>query len=305
MLLASCREEYVLNYKDSKNENVIYCIPSNYTDTLLIQIMQTQNLNSSIDYIKDWKDSISINVTINDKDFSVKDKVEINPENNGSYFYLNKSLKSGDYISLNININDIEYKGNTNIPSPFPFINSKLEYVPRHYNKSLNHYLIVFKDYKEEENFYGIRILRRVTALLEEGEKVFIQPVSLILDDEPLLNNGLGLDNIFDMSNQFFQKIYTFNDRFINGNEYIMHLDFPVYKPDKGILIEKEEYKLFLYSLSKDLYRYIISTNNIYNNDLGNIGLAPIHKRYTNIENGAGFVGGCHIYETEWEKLVK
>ncbi|MCS2372214.1 DUF4249 domain-containing protein [Phocaeicola vulgatus] len=302
-IFCSCEREYILKYNNLKDEYVIYCIPNNLNDTILIQVLKAHSLNASNEYLNEKDDSISVNIIINKENFNIKDKISMKRECFKNYFFLKYSLKPSDSIFLNVRINNMEYKGHTYIPESFPIISSRLECVPKHNNKALNHYLVKFKD-KDKEDFYGIRILRRITIHTERGEKeVIVQPISLVLDDEPLLNNGLGLDNVFDMTNLYFQNIYVFNDKYINGKEYTMHLDFPIYIPEEGTQLEKEEYKLFVYALSKDFYKYIISTNNIYNNDLGSIGLAPIHKRYTNIENGTGFIGGCNIYETEWEEL--
>ena len=62
----------------------------------------------------------------------------------------------------------------------------------------------------------------------------------------------------------------------------------------------KYSYKVYLYKLSRELFCYLKSVNDVKNNDLGHKGLAPIRSHYSNVENGIGVVGGCRITETEW-----
>ena len=59
-------------------------------------------------------------------------------------------------------------------------------------------------------------------------------------------------------------------------------------------------YKLRLYTLSPEMYRYLKSLNDNANNELGHAGLAPLRNLYTNVEGGFGVLGGCRIVETGW-----
>lgn len=64
--------------------------------------------------------------------------------------------------------------------------------------------------------------------------------------------------------------------------------------------INRKQYKVYLYSLSEEFYRYLKSLNAQKNNELGNVELAPMRATYTNVENGFGLVGGCRLRQTEW-----
>lgn len=67
--------------------------------------------------------------------------------------------------------------------------------------------------------------------------------------------------------------------------------------------INRKQYKVYLYSLSEEFYRYLKSLNEQKNNELGNVELAPMRATYTNVENGFGLVGGCCLRQTEWMEL--
>lgn len=87
----------------------------------------------------------------------------------------------------------------------------------------------------------------------------------------------------------------------VNGKEYTLNVGTAQYPGSKDeYQKETYEFKIFLYKLSEELYKYIKSINDINNNKLGNYGLAPIRSHFTNIENGIGILGGCNIYESEW-----
>ena len=133
--------------------------------------------------------------------------------------------------------------------------------------------------------------------------------LALNLDDEPLLNTSSGLDDILMIENGFYRNLYYWDDTKIKGKSYTVRLntnyeadyedDFIT--PDGTEHIKRQvKYRISLYSLSEEFYRYLKSLNDQKNNGLGNSELAPIRSTYTNVINGIGVVGGCRMFQTEW-----
>ena len=133
--------------------------------------------------------------------------------------------------------------------------------------------------------------------------------LALNLDDEPLLNTSSGLDDILMIENGFYRNLYYWDDTKIKGKSYTVRLntnyeadyedDFIT--PDGTEHIKRQvKYRISLYSLSEEFYRYLKSLNDQKNNGLGNSELAPIRSTYTNVINGIGVVGGCRMFQTKW-----
>ena len=167
-------------------------------------------------------------------------------------------------------------------------------------------FLITFQDNADTEDYYGIRVVRRcIYTSTSDNEVTDIEyhDIEFEVGDEPLLYNKSGLNSAFDFSNDFYQNLYIWSDERIRGKEYILRLK-TYYSPDYVSMWDgsnyKYSYKVYLYKLSRELFCYLKSVNDVKNNDLGHKGLAPIRSHYSNVENGIGVVGGCRITETEW-----
>lgn len=111
------------------------------------------------------------------------------------------------------------------------------------------------------------------------------------------------------IENGFYRNLYYWDDTKIQGKSYTIRLNTHYetdYEDDfitpDGIehIKHKVKYRIYLYSLSEEFYRYLKSVNEQKNNGLGNSELAPIRSTYTNVSNGIGVVGGCRMFQTEW-----
>lgn len=132
--------------------------------------------------------------------------------------------------------------------------------------------------------------------------------------NEPLLNNSSGLDDILMNENDFYQNLYYWDDTKIQGKSYTFRLNtyyMADYEDDfitpDGYehIVCKTKYRVILYSLSEEFYKFLKSLNEQKNNGLGHSELAPIRATYTNVINGIGVVGGCRILRTQWIDNLK
>ena len=74
---------------------------------------------------------------------------------------------------------------------------------------------------------------------------------------------------------------------------------------EKEHVVCKKQYRISLYSLSEECYRYLKSLNDQHSNQLTSSELAPIRPTYTNVRNGLGLVGGCRLMQTDWMDNLK
>lgn len=54
------------------------------------------------------------------------------------------------------------------------------------------------------------------------------------------------------------------------------------------------------YTLSDAYFHYLERKNEILNNDLGDMGMAPNRPSYTNVKGGLGVVAGYQVQYTPW-----
>lgn len=148
-------------------------------------------------------------------------------------------------------------------------------------------YEVTFDDNPETDNYY----LARITGVADTtnvyhhytGEIDYIDP--LFKEQDAIIDSGLSFDGL----NRENGALFT--DRNINGQTYKLQL-----KEYIGSLDESEHRIVSLYSLSEAYYLYLLSlqkvTGSTLEGGLGNIGLAEPIYIYSNVEGGAGILGG-------------
>lgn len=302
-LCASCDKEMTVGNEEEGGRLVVYCIPSNAKDTTFIQLLWSRALNGETK-VNRSADRAEVSFRVNDMEKETGYVGLLPGREDKSAFYAVGKLKEGDKIEVKVQFPGLPVvTARTLIPSCFP-----LEHVE---GTRLNvcgyqavRFRITLRDCVEAENYYGIRVLRK--RVFSGGVSVgfpdsVVKPLILNVDHEPLMNDKRGVDDVFDLSNDFYQHLYIYDDRQINGKTYTLSLDcFERTAGEETSVDEKVYYKVSLFTFSSDLYRYLKSVNALNNNDLGKAGLAPVYKRYTNVVNGIGIVGGCNLHETDW-----
>ena len=91
-------------------------------------------------------------------------------------------------------------------------------------------------------------------------ENSSLESVEFDLKDEPLLNNSADLDEIFIFSNEYSQNLYIWDDEKIQGQEYTLHLAMDYqedYDSEWSDHTYKAEYKIYLYTLSAEFFKYL------------------------------------------------
>ncbi len=105
----------------------------------------------------------------------------------------------------------------------------------------------------------------------------------------------------YDFDYNYYQDLYIWNDDMISGKEYTLKINVELeYNDEEDNFSSTYNYKVCLYRLSPELYKFLKSLNDISNNELGQNGLAPIRSHYSNITDGFGFLGAASLYETPW-----
>lgn len=303
--LVSCNYELNLDEVDTKEKLVLYCFPSN-SDTTIIQLSKSVPIGQK--YTSNTRiNNADINLTVNGKAQNIywnEDSTTSLPAQ--CYYALGKWTKD-DIIQLRANVEHLPaITAQTSIPDKFPLKEIRLE--PLEGSSNIMQVQVTFKDNATTNDYYGIRLVKKEINRMDDEELVSFHSVEFDLKEEPLLNNQADLDEIFMFSNKYFQNLYIWKDEKNQGQEYTLHLamdyqkDFDVEWSDHSY---KAEYKIYLYALSPEYFKYLQALNKINSNDLGSHGFSSIPLNFSNVSGGIGVIGGYQISETEWLKNLR
>lgn len=284
LILGSCQNDIDFSSIDSSPKIVVYCFPS-CSDTVFI------NVSRSIPIKCQEKGALSVKEVI-----CKIDGVPVNVEYKGidnssvpSYIYcaIGKCSK-GTSINLTVSAEELPTVDSfTTIPDPPHIISSDMNtvFIKGEWFTQLR---LKFES-ENDETFYAIRVIGNECIGNDSTE--FIETIET--NGEPLLNNGMNADIGFGTSNSFYHDLYIFDNSQIKGEIYTLHLNVP-YKTYVSC------YKIQLYKITKDYYRFLKSINDISNNNFNNYGLSLMTPTYSNIVNGIGILGAYNVVETNW-----
>lgn len=305
-LLASCTYHFELDDVAEPPQLVLYCYPGS-GDTTVVHLSQSLPLNQKGELASGLKGA-DVRLTINDETTGLVWTDDSIPGVPANSYYAVRKYEDGDRVSITATAGNLKATSSrTVIPSPFPL--ESVELVRKTENPGTIQFQIRFTDDALSRNWYALRVERK---RMYWNDTIYTENTASIqfeLDDEPLLHASSGLDDILMIENGFYQNLYFWNDEKIQGKKYTLRLntnyeedyenDFIT--PDGSEHIKFQvKYRVSLYALSEEFYKYLKSLNDQKNNGLGNAELAPIRATYTNVINGIGVVGGCRIFQTQW-----
>jgi hypothetical protein len=317
-LLSSCGSRYIdFDDMDNTSKLVLYCMPAAGIDTTVVQISRSIPVSTSSATIKSELLGVNVRYMVNDIEQEVLYAEKYLGDNvpAGCYYVVGK-LHEGDRVSVEASATGFgSVRGSTTIPKSFPFKEISLSKrrnnmygdalqfaVSMNGESDINYYAVHFvSDYVTEHSYHNWD----GSPLYEK--KDYLTHLDMDISEEPLLNNATGMDEIFDVSNDYFRYMYIFTNRSFRNTGYTLHansyyrdVDNSKHDPDDFGYTHSLYYRVYMYSLSPEMYLYLKSMNDIENNDLGTSGLASIRSHYSNVTGGLGVVCGCNVTATEW-----
>ncbi len=303
---SSCTSNFELDDINATEKPVLYCFPTAGSDTTIIQLSKSIPVTDKGTPVPGIPGA-DIIFTVNGEPKQVYWNASGTTGVPDMCYYVTSHLSPGDKIDITAQIDGMTVSSGTEVPAPFIINDISLGIKPGIERKLL--FKVSFTDSSPTGDYYGLRIVEETAyetgELLPDGKwevstEHTAAAVEIDLSDEPLINNKVGLDATFDLDYDFYQELYIWSDETIDGKEYTLRLTAP-YHPelewhdDSSFAKETRQYRVYLYRLAPDLYKFLKSLNDTANNILGQNGLAPIRSNYTNIENGFGVVGGCQL----------
>lgn len=302
--LVSCTYHLDLDTAAAKEKLVLYCFPSN-SDTTVIQLSKSIPVGLNGKGEANLRNA-EVSFSVNGKEQEVywnEDSTALLPAQ--CYYTLGKYAKE-DIVRIKTCMEGLpSIIAQTSMPGEFPL--KAIHLVPSEEEEGVLHVQLTFRDNPATKDYYGIRLMKKEVSMTDGVENSSLESVEFDLKNEPLLNNSADLDKIFIFSNEYSQNLYIWDDEKIQGQEYTLHLAMDYqedYDSEWSDHTYKAEYKIYLYTLSAEFFKYLDSLNKINKNGVGNHGFSPIIYQFSNVEGGIGVVGGCQIIETEWLKNV-
>ena len=126
---------------------------------------------------------------------------------------------------------------------------------------------------------------------------------SMVTTSEPLINKKSELDDDFGFDEyKYFDDVYIFNDRTINGQTYTMHLevnsnDSYWHTYDGWDRLFGFTYNVQLCKVTPEYYRFLKSINDAQSNSWADAGLMQVTPTYSNVKGGFGVVAGFNVCE--------
>lgn len=304
VILSACNRDFNLGDIGSAGKLVLYCMPCADRDTTLIQLSRSQPVTGKGKTIGSLSNAQVI-FSVNGQEQPVHYAKTSLPSVPAGCYYVLGRWKEADLIRVRAEADGLPaISAETTIPTAFPL--QQMDLVLKKDIDKMLQFRITFRDSAKTEDYYGVRIVRRATYRNVIDNRVISTEddiLELETDNEPLLNDKTGLDATFDLSGNFYQYLYIWNDEKIQGKSYTLRPE-TYYRMNNTSMWDGSNYsytyKAYLYKLSPEMYRYLKSMNDIKNNDLGQTGLSPMRSSYTNVDGGIGVLGGCQIAETEW-----
>lgn len=301
--LVSCTYHFELDEISAKEKLVLYSFPGS-ADTTLIHLSRSIPVQGKGELIKGVRDA-NVRFLVNGKNQKVIWSEDSTASVPAQCYYVEGGWNPKDQIDIYASVDKLPtVSSHTTVTNEFPL--DKIEFKHKAGEKGKLQFQVTFRDDPQAQNYYGMRIERKQMYWTDGEYSDSRHGLELEIDDEPLLNEISGLDNVFMFSNDFFQNLYIWNDAKIQGRTYTLRLntnysaDYEEDSWDSHHIIFKAKYRISLYALSEEFYRYIKNLNDIKNNQLGGSGLSPIRPTYTNVQNGIGVVGGCRLTQTQW-----
>ena len=238
------------------------------------------------------------------------------------------SVSASTYIpnQVNIQMGDVRFDEKSSDADSYSRVD-KIEATFQDDASTQDYYSVMVKLRQKEGTAMGTRIWNdgfredRDTAYVDHSKEYFASSaVGFVFDfgslpwvtrdievstmGEPLLNKKTKLNDDFGFDDySFYGNSYIFNDRTINGQSYILHLEalsadmHADEYDDNGTWdwVFGYDYVVELYKMTPEYYRFLKSINDAQSNEWADAGLMQVTPTYSNVNGGFGIVAGYNV----------
>lgn len=308
--LVSCEVKFELDSINSKPKIYLQAFPGNaISDTIVIQIAKTRPVNMPA---STEKFNPEVRLSVNGEQLEIrkysKDILDFDNAIPDGCLYAVRKLKPGDKIEISASAEGLpDIKSSSIIPDEFPDAKVTLSETEERGVKVK----ATFSDNPDSRDYYAVQLICEQLIYFDDEDGTdsvrFIRPISVEAKNNSAISSETALGNTIDVTfNGYVFGSYNYtlrccNDDIFQGGQKTLTLDGRSFYDDTFLPTDKDReyrtYKLLLYKLSPEFYRF---SNMIYKKGqggLGQIGLAPSGMSYTNIEGGLGGFAGYTVRE--------
>lgn len=310
VIQTSCSYNFQLDDINEPSKLVMYSYPGG-SDTTVVRLSRSIPIQEKGEPT-DGMEGADVRLSVNDGEpVSLRWTADSLPGVPARSYYVVHPYKPGDKVHVTARADGLRsVSSRTTVPTAIRLDSVRISPVKGLYGSNTIRFRISFTDDATTTNYYAMRV--EAMRTLQEGGRVSVDrgTMSFDVDKEPLLNKLSGLDDVMMMENDFYHNLYYWDDSKIQGKSYTITLDNYLEEDSEyfdGVEDVKVviKYRVCLYSLSEEFYRYLKSLNDQQNDGLADVELAPRRPLYTNVIHGIGVVGGCRLYYTPWMDNVK
>ena len=287
ILFLSCHDNIDLQRFGKESRLVVYAFPTD-SDSIRITISASQPLGGSIPALHVTEVRCTTNGH-NGRIVHAKDTFE--GRFPVSTWYAIGKHRCGDEIRIAVRAEGLpEATGSTRIPSPTVPEEAALDTV--YYKGNLYTQIRLNLPSARHQSRHAVRV---VGWYAPEDADVPPRPESMEVETtaEPLLNHHSNVELGFGSADDFYHRMYTFDNSTFLSSGAVLHLNVWQQPGIKACHAQ-------LFTLSEEYYSLLQSLNNTDNNVMASHGLAFAFSSYTNIRGGYGCIGGYNLAETPW-----
>ena len=298
--MASCQVDEEINGMGSSPLTVVYCMPCD-TDSTLVNVSLSQPFG---DYKPQDKMPAGLEVSYSVNGQQRKASfLKAGEQYVGSdqlpywLFKVAGTHRPGDQVEVAVSADGLgRATASTVIPDKPVMEGCTITPIKKIYNE-YDRIALTFKDNPNTEDFYAVSVQKM--NIIYGGDTVYsdkaIDPTA-----DPVFGFHSDLDDMFDYDNDFFANVVIFDDKAIGSPEYTLHLDIDRYEEHDNV--RRRYFKVRLYHVTGDFYRFFKAINDRDNNGLGEMGFSDFQMSSSNVSGGFGLVGGWSHADTEWTK---
>lgn len=298
--MASCQVDEEINGMGSSPVAVVYCIPCD-TDSTLVNVSVSQPFG---DYKPQDKmpAGLAVSYSVNGQQreatfFKAGEQYVGSGQLPYWLFKVGGKHRPGDKIEVAVSAYGLgQATASTVIPDKPDVQGCAITPIKKLYSL-YDRVSLTFKDNPHTEDFYAVSVQKM--DILNNGDTAYfdktIDPTA-----DPVFGFHSDLDDMFDYGNDFFANVVIFDDKAIRSPEYTLHLDID--RHEENDHVRERYFKMRLYHVTGDFYRFFKAINDRNNNGLGELGFSDFQMSSSNVAGGFGLVGGWSHADTEWTK---
>lgn len=303
----SCTYDITLDGLDKEGKLYLICVPGG-SDTTVFSLKATYPVSGDRRVTADVK-TADVRLSSGGRTVQLLRSDGTLPGIAEGMYYTLEKFQSGETLEMEASVNGVPpVSARTSVPASFPRYDVRIEPVQLSGKDSGVKKGISFRvtfDDREESRYYGMQVMARLPSTDETDGYYEYYKSPFYMDENTVFSN---LAPMLTISYTGASRLGPSSDSPMvlwDGNAATdvrkeLVLDFldsdSVLEGD----MEKSEFKVIMYRLSPEFYRFAKASFVTDNNPLVNMGLSAPSFTYTNVSGGTGVFGAVSMSETEW-----